>query len=193
MIPGAFANLPLVWVLGVSGCRVGEARVQDTEERARRSNNPVWGGRIETILVIFLGFTVWGLSNFHLRLSDWPSLATRASRGRDEGWRRPVRRLRSPPSLRRGWVTPGACGPGEGGEQPGGRRAPCQAHRSHADELDPSNRRPSSRVTRPSVETTERRRQRQEQTEDRRQGRSRTLRNPFEDVNLQKVSSSILD
>ena len=45
MIPGAFANLPLVWVLGVSGCRVGEARVQDTEERARRSNNPVWGGR----------------------------------------------------------------------------------------------------------------------------------------------------
>ena len=130
---------------------------------------------------------------FHLRLSDWPSLATRASRGRDEGWRRPVRRLRSPPSLRRGWVTPGACGPGEGGEQPGGRRAPCQAHRSHADELDPGNRRPSSRVTRPSVETTERRRQRQEQTEDRRQGRSRTLRNPFEDVNLQKVSSSILD
>ena len=136
---------------------------------------------------------LWGLSNFHLRLSDWPSLATRASRGRDEGWRRPVRRLRSPPSLRRGWVTPGACGSGEGGEQPGGRRAPCQAHRSHADELDPGNRRPSSRVTRPSVETTERRRQRQEQTEDRRQGRSRTLRNPFEDVNLQKVSSSILD
>ena len=58
MIPGAFANLPLVWVLGVSGCRVGEARVQDTEERARRSNNPVWGGRVRTILVIFLGFTV---------------------------------------------------------------------------------------------------------------------------------------